>query len=70
MRRFHENDDYIDEDFDQRMWEIEDDFVHDVYGALAPVIRSYSRKRGVDPIELLDHCIDTIILRLEEEFSK
>lgn len=65
MRRLYEDENYSD-----YMFDIEDDFQHDVYRALAPIIRSYSRKRGVDPIELLDHCIDTIILRLEEEFSK
>ena len=70
MRRFRENDDYIDEDFDQRMWEIEDDFVHDVYGALVPVMRAYSRKRGVDPIKLLDRHIDEVIWRFMDEFPR
>ena len=70
MRRFRENDDYIDEDFDQRMWEIEDDFVHDVYDALVPVMRTYSRKRGVDPIKLLDRHIDEVIWRFMDEFPR
>lgn len=65
MRRFYEDENYRDYIFD-----IENDFQHDVYRALAPVIRSYSRKRGVDPIELLDRYMDTIVLRLEEEFSE
>lgn len=65
MRRFYEDENYHDYIFD-----IENDFQHDVYRALAPVIRSYSRKRGVDPIELLDRYMDTIVLRLEEEFSE
>ena len=70
MRRFRENDDYMDEDFDQRMWEIEDDFVHDVYGALVPVMRTYGRKRGVDPIKLLDRHIGEIIWRFRDEFPR
>ena len=70
MRRFRENDDYIDEDFDQHMWEIEDDFVHDVYGALVPVMRAYGRKRGVDPIKLLDRRIGEIIWRFRDEFPR
>ena len=63
MRKFYE-----DENYDDYRFDIEDNFQHDLYNAIIPVMRRYSRKRGVDPFELLDRYIDITILRLKDYF--
>ena len=62
MRRFYEDENYSD-----HMFDIEDDFQHDVYRALLPIMIKYGRKHGVDPIELLDRHMEEIIYHLDDE---
>ena len=64
MRRFHE-----DENYNDRMFDIVEDFKHDVYKALIPVMREYTMRNIVDPVRLLDRHIDEIIYRLDDEFN-
>lgn len=62
MRRFYENKNYRDYILD-----IEDEFKHDVYIALLPIMKEYSRKRGVNPLRLLKRHIEEIIYHLDDE---
>ena len=65
MRKFYEDENYRD-----HMSDIEEDFKHDVYKALLPVIKEYfMRSHRVDPIRLLDRNIEEIIFRLDDQFN-
>lgn len=55
--------------FDEERFNVEDDFMHDVFKALVPVVMKYKRRLDGDPISVLERQIDSIIWYLEDEIN-
>lgn len=67
-RRLHEyehvNDFY--RTYDEEQFDLEDDFIHDAFNALYPVVKKHRRLMDSDPLDILNKQIKFITRRLEE----
>lgn len=67
-RRFREEE-YVSDfyhTYDEEQFELEDDFTHDAFNALYPVVKKYKRLMDNDPLVFLRKQIEFITDRLDE----